>query len=157
MIQKIIKFKPWLIVLLLMIIIFIFSNMNTYQSNGKSQYLINKMVTITSTIANKIGLLDTKLTEEEIDKLTISLNLPLRKCTHFTIYLILSLLIIYALKYTNIKKKELLTILICFLYAITDEYHQTFIAGRTGQFSDVIIDTLGTITAIIIYKKIIKR
>ncbi len=29
------------------------------------------------------------------------------------------------------------------LYAISDEYHQTFVPGRIGQWPDVVVDTLG--------------
>jgi VanZ family protein len=32
----------------------------------------------------------------------------------------------------------------CFLYACTDEIHQTFIPDRAGKFSDVLIDTCGS-------------
>ena len=39
---------------------------------------------------------------------------------------------------------------ICFIYSLTDEYHQLFINGRTGQFSDCLIDTLGAIIGMII-------
>jgi len=34
------------------------------------------------------------------------------------------------------------------LYAISDEYHQSFIAGRTGTYRDVIIDSVGSLIAI---------
>jgi VanZ family protein len=38
-----------------------------------------------------------------------------------------------------------------FLTASADEYHQTFLPGRTGQFSDVLLDTTGALifTAIV--------
>jgi hypothetical protein len=32
---------------------------------------------------------------------------------------------------------------LCLLFAISDEYHQTFIPGRGGTWSDVAIDSLG--------------
>ena len=32
---------------------------------------------------------------------------------------------------------------LCFVYACTDEWHQTFVPGRAGLFSDVMIDTAG--------------
>jgi VanZ family protein len=35
------------------------------------------------------------------------------------------------------------TLLIVFLYACSDEYHQSFVPGRTALFSDVCIDTAG--------------
>ena len=32
---------------------------------------------------------------------------------------------------------------LCFLYACSDEFHQSFVPGRGGQFSDVLIDGVG--------------
>ena len=38
----------------------------------------------------------------------------------------------------------------CFFYACTDEWHQTFVPGRSGSFQDVLIDTLGGIVALLL-------
>ncbi|MDH7476691.1 MAG: VanZ family protein [Microgenomates group bacterium] len=43
--------------------------------------------------------------------------------------------------------------ILSFLYAISDEFHQTFIATRQGLFRDVIIDTLGIFLMYIYIKK----
>ena len=44
-------------------------------------------------------------------------------------------------------KKQLICMLICtgivFLSAAGDEFHQTFIPGRSGNFKDVLLDTAG--------------
>ena len=42
------------------------------------------------------------------------------------------------------------------LYACTDEIHQLFIQGRAGQLKDVLIDTIGSLTGIYIYKVVKK-
>ena len=65
--------------------------------------------------------------------------------SHAGEFMVLTLLAIFALKTCRIKgnKIYLIALVICFLYACTDEYHQTFVNGRTGQFSDVLIDTAG--------------
>ena len=34
-------------------------------------------------------------------------------------------------------------LLLCFLYACSDEYHQTFVPGRAGTFPDVLVDLAG--------------
>lgn len=54
-----------------------------------------------------------------------------------------------------IKYTLAMSILFSFLYACTDELHQIFVPGRSAQFRDVLIDTLGasfgaTITYLII-------
>lgn len=47
--------------------------------------------------------------------------------------------------------------IISFLYACSDEFHQTFIPGRAGLFTDVLVDSVGIIFALIsvsIFRKI---
>ena len=41
--------------------------------------------------------------------------------------------------------------LICVVFAISDEHHQTFVAGRTGQPLDVVIDSAGAIAGLLFY------
>jgi VanZ family protein len=73
----------------------------------------------------------------------------IRKCAHLTEYAILALLVWRALNQTKNNlpawswPKVGGTLLVVFLYASTDEIHQLFVPTRTGQFSDVMIDTTG--------------
>jgi VanZ family protein len=73
----------------------------------------------------------------------------IRKCAHLTEYGILGLLVWRALHQSQNNlptwswPKVGGTLLIVFLYSGSDEYHQSFVATRTAQFSDVLIDTLG--------------
>ena len=70
-----------------------------------------------------------------------------RKTAHFTEYAILGALFYLNLiqfpKLNSHIKKLLLPILFSYLYAITDELHQVFVPGRSAQFRDILIDTLG--------------
>lgn len=147
----------WGLILLWLLIIFLFSNMDTTKSNTASKGIINTVVNTTIETSNNLGIIEETPTEEEKQTIVNTLNLPLRKCMHFTIYLILALLLLNTLTKTNIKNKYFLTLIICFIYALTDEYHQTFIMGRTGQFTDVIIDTIGATLGLIIYNKLTTR
>ena len=81
-------------------------------------------------------------------------NHILRKSAHFFAYLVLGILMINGLSSSDIYgfKGIGLAILICILYAISDEVHQLFIPGRGGQVSDVILDSVGTIVGILGYK-----
>ena len=146
-----------LLVLIWMIIIFAFSNMDSTKSNNQSKGAIDKVVEVTIDTSNQLGIIDEIPTEKEKQNIVNNLNKPLRKVVHFTIYLILAILVSNALNNFDIQKKTITTILFCLIYAITDEYHQTFINGRTGQLSDVLIDTLGSIIGTIIYIKIKNR
>ena len=78
-------------------------------------------------------------------------NFVIRKCAHFIEYMILALLVLNLLK-LRFKKEQLIimTISFVFIYACSDEIHQLFVQGREGAIRDVIIDTCGGITLILI-------
>lgn len=74
----------------------------------------------------------------------------LRKGAHLTEFAVLALLLWWALRRSqNTKARRWhwptagLVLGLVFLYAVTDEIHQAFVPGRTGQMSDVMIDTAG--------------
>ena len=138
-----------------MIIIFIMSSMNTYESNGKSKQTIKKTVQKTSEISENIGITNSKPTEKQVNETVNKLNFPLRKCAHATEYAVLAILIIFTLNSFMGKeysiKKMVIVITICFVYSLTDEYHQLFVPGRTSQFIDCIIDTSGSIIMCCVY------
>ena len=73
----------------------------------------------------------------------------IRKCGHLTEYAILALLVWRALHATKSSlpawswPKVGGTLLIVFLYAVTDEFHQIFVPTRTPQITDVLIDVCG--------------
>lgn len=82
----------------------------------------------------------------------------IRKLAHLTEYFILYCLLFRALKNTgNLKGWKLLItcLVITFLYAITDEYHQTFVSGRSGKSTDVGFDVLGAVTGLLFFYKLI--
>lgn len=85
-------------------------------------------------------------------------NYPLRKVAHASEYFVFTVLILVALKNSGGSgvKMYVIALIICFIYSCTDEYHQTFVNGRTGQFSDVLIDTLGGAISCLKYNIIIK-
>jgi VanZ family protein len=75
-----------------------------------------------------------------------------RKAAHFTEYFILYILLYRAI---NTKRKGDIkvfigSILIVFLYACSDEFHQAFVPGRGPAFRDVLVDTCGGLTAFLI-------
>jgi len=69
-----------------------------------------------------------------------------RKTAHFLEYAILFVLFFRGFKNTtnfSSKKNFLMSFLFTVFYALTDEYHQTLVAGRTGRSLDIGIDSLG--------------
>ncbi|SIS42557.1 VanZ family protein [Salimicrobium flavidum] len=47
--------------------------------------------------------------------------------------------------------------LLSVIYAATDEFHQTFISGRSGQISDVGIDSIGVLLGLLFFQAFIKK
>ncbi|MGN1412068.1 MAG: VanZ family protein [Oscillospiraceae bacterium] len=133
-----------ILTLFVMVIIFIFSNQEGNISYGQS-YIFEK---IFQKISSKFNL--------DIPLIHGSLAYTVRKYAHVFLYFILglftSLVSHSVLSKRNMKFKNflgfLISCVICFLYACTDEYHQTFIDGRTGKFSDVLVDAIGFVSSI---------
>ena len=73
----------------------------------------------------------------------------LDKIAHMTIYAVLAATVLYALNPLLSDEKKLraslLTICICVLYGMGDEFHQSFIPGRYSSLADIAADTLGAI------------
>ena len=71
-----------------------------------------------------------------------------RKAIHFSEYALLCFLWWRALRsVTNERRAVLLAFVLASGYAITDEFHQTFIHGRHGTPRDVAIDSIGIAAA----------
>lgn len=75
---------------------------------------------------------------------------------HFIVFFLFAFFLTISIKKSDSKliKKQIFIILsISIIYAVLDEIHQIFVPGRFPSIGDIIIDTLGIITAIIIFPK----
>ena len=148
-----------IIILVWGILIFVASSQNWKESNEKSKRLIYPITKHVLKITNywKITNIDIS-NEKEINKIVNKLNYPIRKIAHIFLYFVLSILLMLVL--TNCKlipiKKMIIVVILCFLYSITDEYHQTLISGRTGKITDCIIDTIGAVMGTTLFIQIEK-
>lgn len=126
------KLKYFIPSVLLMMIIFSFSNQTGEQSGSLSS-------TIVLWIQNHLHI-------------TIA-ELIIRKVAHMSEYAVLCLSFIYGFYKSGYSFKHILIYSLCcsFLYACSDEIHQLFIGGRAGMFTDVLIDTTGAMIASILY------
>lgn len=94
-------------------------------------------------------------------------NIPeaiVRTFGHFSEFAALGFLMLNCIFAFSEKKKFILTVILSWLYAWTDEIHQIFIDGRAFQISDLLVDLAGIITgatliftAITIYNNIKRR
>ena len=92
------------------------------------------------------------LAEKQKEKVSQHTEKVIRKIAHFSIYTAVGFLLIGLLSTYKLKNKWriIITVIIGVLYAVSDEFHQSFSPGRTPMVTDVYIDTLGIILGILI-------
>ncbi len=77
-------------------------------------------------------------------------DLLIKKGAHFLAYAVLAWLALWAVG--EAKRPYAIAFIIAVLYAVSDEYHQTFVPGRNGQWLDVLIDSIGALTALMSHR-----
>lgn len=78
------------------------------------------------------------------------LNVPVRKCAHMFEYFVLFLLSARAFRQSPrfwCEHANLLAVLLCIFYAASDEWHQSFVPGRSSSIGDALVDLLGVALA----------
>lgn len=147
--------RRWLKILLgaflmigMMIVIFIFSHRagsdSSEQSNAVGEWIL--------------GILGIEIPPgQAASDVPILWGLTIRKFAHIFLYLCLgasAFLFMAALPIANRRWRPALcgggAMLISFIYACLDEWHQSFIAGRSGKMADVGIDAIGFVAAAVI-------
>jgi VanZ family protein len=76
-----------------------------------------------------------------------------RKAAHFTEYAILALLAARAFRSSSqqtLRRWFTSSLLLVIFYALSDEYHQTFVPSRTGSIYDSLIDMTGGLAALLL-------
>lgn len=125
-----------LLLVLQMLFIFTMSSFGSDSSNAQSGQIIQVLRQVFPSLSSHTSGLDASV-----------LTFIVRKTAHFTEYAILGILFYFfyhqILSQKNGLRLFVLAILSSFLYACTDEIHQLFVPGRSGQFTDVLVDTLG--------------
>ena len=122
-----------------MVVIFLFSNQDGTTSQATSNHVASAIIDTTVKITNQ------EITKEKRTSLIEDTRIIIRKGAHFTLYFILGILAFLTCTSYQVPKPYLYSILLCFLYACSDEIHQMFSDGRAAQFLDVMIDTSGAI------------
>ena len=159
-----------ILVIAWMVVIFFLSEMPSDESNLNSKKIVNKIIEETvetsanETTQNNVNNVDPPKIKKKDNEVLENINYIFRKFAHAGVYFVLSILVLNL--FLQIKNKLdikfiMLSIACCFAYACTDEFHQLYVVGRTGQFMDVAIDTAGaiagTIFFYILYKLINKQ
>lgn len=70
-----------------------------------------------------------------------------RACAHGAVYCVLGMFVTLSLYSLDLRipKCFFSAVLVCFLYAVSDEIHQYFVPGRSMQAIDIAIDTFGSV------------
>ena len=130
-----------LMAILWMAAIFFFSSRNADESTAQS---------------NRAGMLAGHLfvrdfdswTEQEQLDFARKIDHPVRKTAHASEYALLGMLLFGAMTGTR-RRRMCYAWLATACYAATDEFHQLFVPGRSGQFTDVCIDSGGAVVGIL--------
>jgi len=138
------KFLAWTAVILWMAMIFYLSNQPAVESKKLS-------TDVTKVIAENV---ENVTPHKEVN--IGSFNHIVRKNAHFFVYLVLGVLVTNALKRRGLHWYGCIgtAILLCVLYAISDEVHQVFVPGRGPHVKDVLIDSAGASVGIVVYSLI---
>ena len=83
----------------------------------------------------------------------------IRKCAHFTEYAVLGMTVVFAVgeKLKTVKRIIPVALGICAFYAATDEIHQHFVPNRMGTVADVLLDSAGALTGILLFLLITRK
>lgn len=141
-----------ILVILWMISVFLFSNQASVESTTTSGNFITHFVTF----------FNSYLSEEKIQEIVNILQPIVRKLAHFSLYTLGGILIatfFYTLKSKVVYVKSY-SIALGSIYACTDEIHQLYVPGRSGEIRDILIDTVGIIFGVfivVVIRLLVKR
>lgn len=139
--------KFWLIAALLwMVLIFSFSHQKAEESGEVSGTLSYRIAEGINTVFS----LDWD--EETLLQYAKEWEHPVRKAAHMTEYGILACILLgNCMQYPLLQKRGYIRAgLGAVLYAATDEFHQLFIEGRSGEVKDVCIDSIGAVIGLLL-------
>jgi VanZ family protein len=129
------QYYKLIMLLMWMIVIFLLSNEEASTSSSRSNEIVHLITT-----SFYLG-----LPEEFLTFLT-------RKTAHIIAYFILGILAfnVFHIRISSIKRTIIVSAAFTLAYAISDEIHQLFVPGRSGEIRDVLIDTTAGIIGIVI-------
>lgn len=130
-----------------MIAIFMFSSQNSDDSSDLSRGFIRDIINMLPFFSNT--------DEAAKTRIVVSIHNFVRKMAHFSIYAALGFCCAGAFMQKMSRWKKIIigisAAAVCCFYAASDEFHQLFIPGRSGEIRDVLIDTSGGAVGAAIY------
>ena len=137
--MRIVRTAAGILALFWMCVIFAFSAQEQEESSAVSESFSYRMV------CSADSFLGLNWDDERLHEIADAIEGYVRKAAHMTEYAVLACIFLAnAVQYPRWKKRAYLWgWLGATVYAATDEFHQLFIEGRSGEFKDVCIDSLG--------------
>lgn len=132
------KYLPTILFFLWMLVIFLFSMENGELSSDTSGGVIG--------LIGRVLYPDFESWTPEAQLAFVEgISYPVRKAAHMTEYAILASLGLWMFHawHKPIRRAAAYAFLCSVAYAATDEFHQLFVPGRSGQVTDVLIDSAG--------------
>ncbi|HBB71765.1 MAG TPA: VanZ family protein [Ruminococcus sp.] len=127
-----------------MVLIFMFSCEDSEESSDRSG-------AVTEIVTQLVEPGFKELPPAQQEKVMDRIERIIRKAAHFTIYTALGFCASCAVGKRRLLSAATVGVLgFCFLYACSDELHQRFVSGRSGEFRDVMIDTSGSFTGLLL-------
>ena len=124
--------------------IFCFSRENSDKSSETSMKFTKTAVSIA---VDDFDELPEKEQLSILDKATFII----RKSAHFSLFATLGFLVSMSVGRRRLfSSASAGVMLFCFLYAVSDEIHQSFVPGRSCEFRDMMIDTSGALTGMLV-------
>ncbi len=129
------KQLSWVLVLIWLIVIFIFSGSFGSSSGSLSGSVVSSIQPYLPSLSDQI------------------VNIIVRKSAHLFLYGMLGILLANLLNQYQMAKKAVFgySLIFVFLYASFDEIHQYFVGGRSSSLRDVFVDLIGASIGIGIY------
>lgn len=126
-----------LLPLLWMAVIFMLSHQSASISSGQSGVFVEQLHHIAPSVDQQL------------------LTFLVRKGAHIFAYFVLGILTFNALRRINLSRFKfnrpaVLSIIVCALYAASDEFHQLFISGRSGEIRDIMIDSCAAMAGVFV-------
>lgn len=135
--------KAWLPAAAWMGLIFLMSAASGDVSGEQSGLIVRFILTVYGIFFG-----DTPIAPHTLDLL----HTLIRKAAHMSEYAVLALLYLYALRKNEAKRPVRTALLLCILYAATDEIHQAFVPDRGPSPIDVMIDTAGAAIGLALHR-----
>ncbi|MCR5403028.1 MAG: VanZ family protein [Butyrivibrio sp.] len=132
--------------IIMMCLIYSFSAQDADESSQLSYEVGVKVLTVANDTFDK------GWTRRHIEQLSETGQFYIRKTAHFTEYFLLAVSVAFPLYVYGVRGIWLMIFAgsFCVGYACLDEYHQSFVAGRSPGKRDIAIDSLGILCGIIL-------